>query len=46
MSVNEDDFGTVFARMRATTAEVMKRQMNLLAACYDLSDRVGFPRAL
>lgn len=41
MSVNEEDFGTVFARMRATKAEVMKRQMDLLAAPYDLSDRPG-----
>jgi hypothetical protein len=45
MSINEDDFGTVFARMRTTTAEVMKRQMDLLAACYDLSDRAAFLRA-
>jgi tRNA A37 threonylcarbamoyladenosine dehydratase len=37
---------TVVARMRAEKVEVMKRQMNLLAACYDLSDRVAFLRTL
>jgi cytochrome c peroxidase len=39
ISVNEEDFGTVFARMRAMKAAVMKRQLDLLAARYDLSDR-------
>jgi hypothetical protein len=46
MSVNEDDSGTVFARMPSAKAEVMKRQRDPLAARYDLSDRVAFPRAL
>jgi cytochrome c peroxidase len=39
MSVNEEDFQTVFARMRAAKAEIEKRQRDLLAARYDLSDR-------
>ena len=39
LSVNEDDFRTVFARMSAAKAAVMKRQMDLLGARYDLSDR-------
>src|SRR6267143_4312396 len=39
MSVNEEDLRTVFARMRAAKAEVEKRQRDLLAARYDLSDR-------
>ena len=39
LSVNEEDFRTVFARMRAAKAEVEKRQRDLLAARYDLSDR-------
>jgi cytochrome c peroxidase len=39
ISVNEEDFGTVFARMRAAKAEVEKRQRDLLASRYDLSDR-------
>ena len=39
ISVNEEDFGTVFARMRAAKAEVVKRQRDLLASRYDLSDR-------
>ena len=37
--VNEEDFGTVFARMRAAKAEVEKRQRDLLVSRYDLSDR-------
>ena len=37
--VNEEDFQTVFARMRAAKAEVEKRQRDLLASRYDLSDR-------
>src|SRR2546426_7034467 len=39
ISVNEEDFRTVFARMRAAKAEVEKRQRELLASRYDLSDR-------
>src|SRR5882724_8284361 len=39
VSVNEEDFRTVFARMRAAKAEVDKRQRDLLASRYDLSDR-------
>jgi len=39
ISVNEEDFRTVFARMSAAKAEVMKRQMELLAARYELGDR-------
>src|SRR5882724_3154926 len=39
LSVNEEDFRMVFARMRAAKAEVEKRQRDLLAARYDLSDR-------
>jgi cytochrome c peroxidase len=39
LSVNEDDFRTVFARMSAAKAAVMKRQMDLLGARYDLGDR-------
>ena len=39
ISVNEEDFRTVFARMRASKAEVEKRQRDLLASRYDLSDR-------
>jgi cytochrome c peroxidase len=39
LSVNEEDFGTVFARMKAAKAAVMKRQMDLLALRYDLGDR-------
>src|SRR5712692_7126807 len=39
ISVNEEDFRTVFARMRAAKAEVGKRQRDLLASRYDLSDR-------
>ncbi len=37
--VNEEDFQTVFARMRAAKAEVERRQRDLLASRYDLSDR-------
>ncbi len=39
ISVNEEDFRTVFTRMRAAKAEVDKRQRDLLASRYDLSDR-------
>jgi cytochrome c peroxidase len=39
LSVNEEDFRTVFARMSAAKAEVMRRQMDLLSARYDLGDR-------
>jgi hypothetical protein len=39
ISVNEEDFGAVFARMRAAKAEVEKRQRDLLVSRYDLSDR-------
>ena len=39
ISVNEEDFATVLARMSAAKAGVMKRQMDLLGARYDLSDR-------
>jgi cytochrome c peroxidase len=39
LSVNEEDFRTVFARMSAAKAEVMKRQTELLSARYDLADR-------
>jgi len=39
ISVNEEDFRTVSARMKAAKAAVMKRQMDLLAARYDLADR-------
>jgi len=37
--VNEDDFRTVLARMRAAKAGIEKRQQELLAARYDLGDR-------
>jgi hypothetical protein len=39
ISVNEEDFPTVLARMSAAKAGIMKRQMDLLGARYDLSDR-------
>ncbi len=39
ISVNEEDFRAVLARMSAAKAEVMKRQMGLLSARYDLGDR-------
>ncbi len=39
LSVNEEDFRTVFARMSAAKVEVMRRQMDLLSARYDLGDR-------
>ena len=32
LSVNEDEFRTVFAKMSAAKAQVMKRQMDLLGA--------------
>src|SRR6185312_12881400 len=37
--VVEEPFETVFKRMSAAKDEVMKRQMDLLAARYDLGDR-------
>src|SRR4029077_2991562 len=39
LPVTEEDFATVLARMRTGKAEVMKRQMDLLGARSDLSDR-------
>jgi cytochrome c peroxidase len=39
LSVNEEDFRTVLARMRAAKAGIDKRQQELLAARYDLGDR-------
>jgi len=39
MSVTEEDFRTVLARMRGAKAEIEKRQQDLLAARYDLGDR-------
>jgi cytochrome c peroxidase len=39
MPVVEEPFETVFKRMSAAREDVMKRQMDLLAARYDLSDR-------
>src|SRR6267143_2011983 len=39
LSVNEDEFRTVFAKMSGAKAQVMKRQMDLLGARYDLGDR-------
>src|SRR6266478_3178360 len=39
ISVNEEDFQTVFARMSAEKPAIMKRQMALLSERYDLSDR-------
>jgi cytochrome c peroxidase len=39
ISVNEEDFPTVLARMSAAKAGIMKRQMDLLGVRYDLSDR-------
>src|SRR5713226_2367489 len=39
LPVIEEDFGTVFARMTAAKAQVMKRQLDILSARYDLSDR-------
>jgi cytochrome c peroxidase len=38
ISVNEEDFKTVFARMSADKPAIMKRQMALLNERYDLSD--------
>jgi len=37
--VNEEDFRTVFDRMRGMKAEIEKRQRELLAGRYDLGDR-------
>ena len=39
ISVNEEDFATVLARMSAAKPGVMKRQMDLLSVRYDLGDR-------
>ena len=39
ISVNEEDFATVMARMSAAKASTMKRQMDLLGARYDLGNR-------
>ena len=39
LSVNEDDFRTVLARMWAAKAGIEQRQLELLAARYDLGDR-------
>ena len=39
--VIQEDFETTMARMKAAKPEVMKRQMDLLAERYDLSDRPG-----
>ena len=39
LSVNEDEFRTVFSKMSGAKAQVMKRQMDLLGARYDLGDR-------
>jgi cytochrome c peroxidase len=41
LPVTEEDFTTVLTRMRAAKAAVMKRQMDLLGARYDLSDRLA-----
>src|SRR3989454_4160122 len=39
LPVIEEDFGAVLTRMSAAKAAIMKRQMDLLGARYDLSDR-------
>jgi len=39
ISVNEEPFETVFARMRAAKAEIEQRQRDLLGARYDLGNR-------
>ena len=39
LPVIEEDFGAMLTRMRAAKAAIMKRQMDLLGARYDLSDR-------
>ena len=39
LSVNEENFATVLARMRAAKADIGSRQQELLATRYDLSDR-------
>jgi len=39
LSVNEDDFRTIFSKMSGAKAQVIKRQMELLGARYDLGDR-------
>ena len=36
---HQEDFATIMARMKAAKPEVMKRQMDLLTARYDLSNR-------
>jgi cytochrome c peroxidase len=40
LAVNEEDFGAVLTRMSGAKAAIMKRQMDLLAVRYDLSDRL------
>jgi cytochrome c peroxidase len=39
LPVIEEDFGAVMTRMSGAKAAIMKRQMDLLSARYDLSDR-------
>src|SRR2546421_1102747 len=39
LPVNEDDFRAVFSKMSGAKAQVMKREMELLGARYDLGDR-------
>jgi len=39
LPVIEEDFGAVLTRMSGAKAAIMKRQMDLLGARYDLSDR-------
>ena len=41
LPVIEEDFGAVMMRMSGAKAAIMKRQMDLLSARYDLSDRRG-----
>src|SRR5450759_78666 len=36
---SKEDFASIMARMKAAKPEIMKRQMDLLNARYDLSDR-------
>ena len=36
---HQEDFAAIMARMKAAKPEVMKRQMDLLTARYDLSNR-------
>src|SRR2546430_17055671 len=39
LSVNEEDFQTVLAKMRAAKPGLTRRQQEMLAARYDLEDR-------